>query len=78
MGLLLDQPATVSWVEGVVKQPDGKMLPNSKSKDFESVRLALRFIMETMNEHHRPNALIYADNITLHEAAIKGMYAVIK
>jgi hypothetical protein len=76
--LLLDQAAKVSWVEGMLTQPNRKLLPNSKSKDFESVRNALRFIMETLNEGSRPSALIYTDGATLHQADIENMYAKIK
>lgn len=76
--LLLDQAATVSWVEGMLKQPDGKLVPDSKSKEFESVRLALRFVMEAMNEGSRPTALIDTDSTTLHQADIESMYASLK
>lgn len=55
---------------------DKKLVPNTESKDFESVRNALRFIMETMSEGHRSTAQIHLDeNTTLYEADIKRWYA---
>jgi hypothetical protein len=76
--LLLDQPAKVDWVDGTRTAPDGKILPNSKNKDFESVRSAIRFIMETMNEGNRHSALIHTNGATLHQADIEAMYATLK
>lgn len=76
--LLLEQPARVTWVDGMKTRPDRKIIPNSKSKDFETIREALRFIMEKINIAHRSTAQIHSDALTLYEADIKRMYAEIK
>jgi hypothetical protein len=76
--LLLDQPAAVSWVDGMRKEPSGKLVPNSKSENFESVRLGLQFVMETLSGNCRETALIHTDDVTLHQADIKNMYASLK
>jgi hypothetical protein len=76
--LLLDQPAKVSWAEGMLKQADGKLLPNSKTKEFETVRSAVRFIMEAMNEGSKIIAVIDTDGARLHLADIENIYAQIK
>jgi hypothetical protein len=81
MTLLLDQPARVSWVEmgQMLTQSSGsKLVPDSRHKDFESVRIALRFIMETMNKGSQPSAQIHTDGATLYQADIEKMYAAIK
>lgn len=75
---LLDQPATVEWVDGMSKQPNGKLVPNGKSKYFDSVRHALQFTMETLREGCREIAVIHTDGITLRRDDIKAMYAKIK
>ncbi len=54
-----------------------KILPDNKKKDFESVRAALRFIMESLNDYSRTSAQIHTGGITLHQADIERMYAAI-
>jgi len=76
--MLLDQPAKVSWAEGMVKHPDGKLVPNSKTKDFETIRIAVRFIMETIDEGSKTTAVIDFDGGRLHQTDIENMYAKIK
>jgi hypothetical protein len=75
--LLLDQPARVTWVEGMKASTGGKLLPDTHSKDFTLVREGLRFIMETLNAGNRPNAQIHTGDITLYQADIERMYAAI-
>lgn len=79
--LLLDQSATVTWLEMgqmQTQKPGNKLLTDSRSRDFKSVRNALRFIMETLNEASRASAMIHTDDVTLHQADIEAMYAQIK
>jgi hypothetical protein len=76
--LLLDQPATLFWAEGMRKEAGGKLLPDSKRKDFETVKDAVCFAMETLSEGSRPTAQIETLATPLHYADIEKLYAGIK
>ena len=79
--LLSDQPATVMWVEASPMQSrttGDKVLPDSRIKDFESVRSALQFIMETLSATSRSTAQIRTEGAMLYQADIEAMYAQLK
>ncbi|MGA8496665.1 MAG: hypothetical protein WB764_14370 [Xanthobacteraceae bacterium] len=75
--LLLDQPATVTWIEGMKTSVGGKLLPDSRSRDFSSVRDAVKFIMESLTAD-RDHAEIKTGEITLYPLDIRAMYAKLK
>jgi hypothetical protein len=79
--LLLDQAATVSWADMSQMRPvrpGVALTTHSRNKDFESVRNAVLFIMETLDKGSRTSALIHTDGATLHYADIEAIYAKIK
>jgi hypothetical protein len=75
--LLLDQPARVTWTEGMRTSLGGKLLPDTRSKDFALVREGLSFIMKTLSASTRSTAQIHTGDITLYQADIERMYAAI-
>jgi hypothetical protein len=75
--LLLDQAASVTWLEMPQSFPPGaKMVGVSKSREFESVKNALRFVMEDLKSASQSSAMIHTDGVAdLQIETIRQMYA---
>jgi hypothetical protein len=75
--LLLDQPATATWTElGNFQkvEPGSKVANDLRTKDFTSVRDAVKFVMETLNSASRTSAQIKTDGALLHKTDIETLY----
>ena len=76
--MTLDQAAKVAWIEtGQIKRHSGDLIKGS-SREFESVRNAVLFVMETIAPNSRHTAMILTDGATLYPAEIEAIYAKIK
>jgi hypothetical protein len=77
----LDEPATLTWIEMGEMQPiDPKhsKLDFTRSRDFESVRVAVLFVMEGMTAINRSTAMIHTDERQIAFAEIEVLYNQIK
>jgi hypothetical protein len=78
---MIEQVAKVSWIE--IGQPlptllGSKPLGECRSRDFESVKNAVLFVMEELKCSNRHTALILTDGATLRPDGIEKIYAQIK
>ena len=77
----LDEPATVTWTEMVEMHPRGPRrlkLDFTRSRNFESVRNAVLFVMESMTAINRSTAMIHTDEGQISFAEITTLYNQIK
>jgi hypothetical protein len=77
MDRLLDQPATVEWMDEMNSSTDGKPMPNLHKRDFRSVGDAVKFITETLT-NGRDSALIHTESGTLQRADIERLYSTLR
>jgi len=77
----LDEAAKLTWIEmGEMKptDPGHSKLDFSRSRDFDSVRSAVRFVMEGMTKTNRETAIIHASGRQISFAEIQILYSQIK
>ena len=77
----LDEAATLTWIEMDEMQPidlQHSKLNFARSRDFESVRVAVLFVKEFMTTINRSTAIIHTDEGHISLAEMEALYKQIK
>jgi hypothetical protein len=77
----LDEAATLTWIEMDEMQPidsQHSKLNFARSRDFESVRVAVLFVKESMTTINRSTAIIHTDEGHISLAEMEALYKQIK